>query len=316
MRFRTLGHSGLHVSIAGLGCNNFGMRLDQTGTTAVVQEALDQGITFFDTANVYGGTKSEEFLGKALGKRRSEVLIATKCGMPMGDGLSSRGASRSHIMRSVEGSLRRLGTDYIDLYQMHAPDSRTPIEETLSALDDLVRSGKVRYIGCSNYRSWQIADAAWTAREHHSTPFVSAQNEWNLLTRGVEREINPACEHFGLGMLPFFPLSSGFLTGKYSRGADLPEDTRLAGWQGQTGGRLERLLSDANWDRVEGLTQFAEERGHTLLELALCWLASQPVTASVIAGATKPVQIRSNVSATLAWELTAEELKEVDAIAR
>jgi aryl-alcohol dehydrogenase-like predicted oxidoreductase len=304
MKTRRLGTSGLKVSEVGLGCNNFGMRIDQDATQAVVDAAIEAGITLFDTADVYGGTQSEVFLGKALGKRRQDIVLATKFGMRVGDDERRRGGSRRWIMRSVEDSLKRLGTDYIDLYQFHAPDLDTPIDETLRALDDLVSQGKVRYIGNSNFTGWQIADADWTASG--GTRFVSAQNLYSLLERKVEHEVLPACEHFGLGFLPFFPLASGLLSGKYRRGEPPAEGTRLAAW----GARGAQALSDRNFDKVEKLTEWADERGHTILELAFAWLLGHPVVSSVIAGATSPEQIRAN-AATAAWELTPEEVKAV-----
>jgi aryl-alcohol dehydrogenase-like predicted oxidoreductase len=307
MKMRRLGSSGLKVSEVGLGCNNFGMRIDQNATQSVVDAALDAGITFFDTADIYGGTKSEEFLGKALGKRRGEIVLATKFGMRIGDDESRRGGSRRWIMRAVEDSLSRLGTDWIDLYQLHAPDADTPLDETLRALDDLVTQGKVRYIGNSNFTGWQIADADWTAAG--ATRFVSAQNQFSLLERKVEFEVLPACEHFGLGFLPFFPLGSGLLSGKYRRGEKPPEGTRLAAW----GARGAAALSDRNFDKVEKLATWAEERGHTILELAFAWLLGHEVVSSVIAGATSPEQVATN-AATAGWSLTPEEVKEVGAL--
>jgi aryl-alcohol dehydrogenase-like predicted oxidoreductase len=304
VKVRRLGNSGLKVSVVGLGCNNFGMRIDAEQTQKVVDAAIDAGITLFDTADIYGGTKSEEFLGKALGKRRHEVVLATKFGMPIGGDPKKRGGSRKWIMQAVEDSLRRLATDYIDLYQHHQPDPDTPVDETLRALDDLVTQGKVRYIGCSNYTGWQIADADWTASGQ--SRFTSAQNLFSLLERDVEREVIPACEHFGLGFLPFFPLASGLLSGKYRRGAAPPEGSRLAAW----GARGEQAMSDANFDRVEALTAWAEARGHTILELAFAWLLGHPVVSSVIAGATSPEQVQANV-ATASWQLTADEVDEV-----
>lgn len=304
MKVRRLGNSGLKVSVVGLGCNNFGMRIDQARTQAVVDAAIDAGITLFDTADIYGGTKSEEFLGKALGKRRHEIILATKFGMPIGQDPKKRGGSRRWIMTAVEDSLRRLGTDHIDLYQHHQPDPDTPIDETLRALDDLVTQGKVRYLGNSNYSGWQIADADWTAAGQ--TRFVSAQNLYSLLERDVEREVLPACEHFGLGFLPFFPLASGLLSGKYKRGTPPPGDSRLAAW----GARGEAALSDANFDRIEALEAWAGERGHTILELAFAWLLGHPEVSSVIAGATTPEQVKTN-AATAGWALTPEEVAEV-----
>ncbi|MFZ5720428.1 MAG: aldo/keto reductase [Pseudomonadota bacterium] len=307
MKVRRLGNSGLKVSVVGIGCNNFGMRIDQAQTEAVVNAAIDAGITLFDTADIYGGTKSEEFLGKALSKRRHEIVLATKFGMQVGQDPKKRGGSRKWIMQAVEDSLRRLGTDYIDLYQHHQPDPDTPVDETLRALDDLVTQGKVRYIGNSNYTGWQIADADWTAAGQ--TRFVSAQNEFSLLKRDVEREVLPACEHFGLGFLPYFPLGSGLLSGKYSRGAPPPEGTRLAVW----GARGQAAMSEANFDKVEALEAWARARGHTILELAFAWLLGHPVVSSVIAGATSPEQVRAN-AATADWRLSPEEVAEVGAL--
>jgi aryl-alcohol dehydrogenase-like predicted oxidoreductase len=307
MKMRRLGTSGLKVSEVGLGCNNFGMRIDQKATQGVVDAALDAGINFFDTADIYGGTKSEEFLGKALGKRRGDIVLATKFGMRIGDDERRRGGSRRWIMQAVEDSLSRLGTDWIDLYQFHSPDPDTPIDETLRALDDLVTHGKVRYIGNSNFTGWQIADADWTAAG--ATRFVSAQNQFSLIERRVEFEVLPACEHFGLGFLPFFPLASGLLSGKYQRGEKPPEGTRLAAW----GARGAAALSDRNFDKVEKLTAWAEARGHTMLELAFAWLLGHEVVSSVIAGATSPEQVQAN-AATAGWALTPEEVKEVSAL--
>jgi aryl-alcohol dehydrogenase-like predicted oxidoreductase len=304
MKMRRLGTSGLKVSEVGLGCNNFGMRVDAKATQDVVDAALEAGITFFDTADIYGGTKSEEFLGKALGKRRQDITLATKFGMRIGDDPRRMGGSRRWIMRAVEDSLQRLGTDWIDLYQFHAPDPDTPIDETLRALDDLVTQGKVRYIGNSNFTGWQIADADWTAAG--GARFVSAQNLFSLLERKVEFEVLPACEHFGLGFLPFFPLASGLLSGKYKRGEKPPEGTRLAAW----GARGAAAMSDKNFDKVEKLEGWAEERGHTILELAFAWLLGHEAVSSVIAGATSPEQVKTN-AATSGWRLTPEEVKEV-----
>ena len=313
MRYRRLGDSGLVVSVVGLGCNNFGRKLDLDGTRAVVHAALDVGINFFDTADIYGtphGT-SEEYLGAALRGRRDDVVIATKFGMDMegmnGPDFGARGARR-YIMRAVEASLRRLGTDYIDLYQMHEPDPGTPIEETLSALDDLVRSGKVRYIGNSNFSGWQIADADWTARSGGLTRFISAQNHYNLLHREVENEVVPACQRFGLGLLPYFPLANGLLTGKYRRGEAPPPGSRLAG-----GGRYAERLANARWDVIEAIEKYAQGRGLTMLQVAIGGLAAQPTVASVIAGATTPEQVRANAAAG-SWQPSADDLAELRAI--
>lgn len=310
MEYRRLGSSGLKVSETGLGCNNFGMRIDQAGTDAVVAAALDNGINFFDTADVYGGLQSEVMLGNALKGKRHEIVLATKFASPVGAGPDERGGSRRYVMRAVEASLKRLNTDYIDLYQMHRPDPDTPIEETLGALDDLITQGKVRYIGNSNFSGWQIADADWIARNEHMNRFVSAQNNYSLLERKVEFEVNPACERFGLGMLPFFPLASGLLSGKYVRGEAPPEGTRLAAW----GPRGAAALNDKNFDRLEALTGWAEARGKTLLDLAFAWLLGRPVVSSVIAGATRPEQVAANAAAA-SWKLTPEEVDEVAKLA-
>ncbi|HEY3797294.1 MAG TPA: aldo/keto reductase [Caulobacteraceae bacterium] len=311
MEFRRLGDSGLKVSEVGLGCNNFGMRIDQAGTDAVVSAAIENGITLFDTADVYGGQgKSEEMLGNSLQGKRHQVVLATKFASPMGPGPEMRGGSRKYVMDAVEASLKRLKTDYIDLYQMHRPDPDTPIEETLGALDDLVTQGKVRYIGNSNFTGWQIADADWMAKSGHKNRFVSAQNNYSLLERNVEREVNPACTRFGLGMLPFFPLASGLLTGKYKRGEAAPEGTRLA----SMGARAASALNDKNFDKLEKLSSWAEERGHDMLDLAFAWLLGHPVVSSVIAGATKPEQVASN-AATAGWKLTPAEVEEVTKLA-
>ncbi|MDR3510451.1 MAG: aldo/keto reductase [Caulobacteraceae bacterium] len=310
MDYRRLGQSGLKVSEIGLGCNNFGMRIDQEATTEVVAAALDAGINFFDTADIYGGLKSEVMLGQALGARRHEVVLATKFANPTGAAPDQRGGSRRYVIQAVEASLARLGTDYIDLYQMHLPDADTPIEETLRALDDLITAGKVRYIGNSNFAGWQIADADWVARSQGLNRFVSAQNNYSLLERKVEFEVIPACERFGLGLLPYFPLASGLLTGKYHRGEAAPEGTRLAAW----GARGAQALSDRTFDRVEKLADFAQANGHSLLELAFAWLLGHPAVSSVIAGATRPDQAVANAAAG-AWKLTAEQVAEVSALA-
>jgi aryl-alcohol dehydrogenase-like predicted oxidoreductase len=309
MEHKPLGRSGLRVSVVGLGCNNFGMRCDQARTQEVVSKALDLGVTLFDTADVYGGRGvSEEFLGKALGSRRGDIVLATKFGMPMGESPLQRGGSARWVMQAAENSLRRLGTDWIDLYQIHFPDANTPIEETLRALDDLVRQGKVRYVGCSNFSGWQLVEAHFTARAANLAQFVSAQNQYSLLERRVERELVPACAAHGLGVLPYFPLASGLLTGKYQRGRKPPEGTRLSV------GRFAAALSDSNFDKVEKLEQFAAEAGHSLLELAFGWLATQPTVSSVIAGATSPEQVEQNVRAA-SWKLSAAELARVNELA-
>jgi aryl-alcohol dehydrogenase-like predicted oxidoreductase len=312
MEYRRLGNSGLQVSIAGLGCNNFGMRIDAEQTRAVVGRALDEGITLFDTADIYGGRgKSEEMLGKALGSRRHEVIVASKFGMAMGDGPYQKGGSRRYIMAAVEASLKRLGTDYIDLYQIHAPDPLTPQEETLSALDAIVRAGKVRYIGSSNFAGWQVAEAAWISHAQELAPYISAQNQYNLLDRRIERELIPACRHFGVGILPYFPLASGFLTGKYRRGQEPPKDTRL----GVMGSRMGQILSDANFDVLEKLEQHARGAGHSMVDLATSWLVAQPEVSSVISGATKPEQVSENIKA-CGWTMTPDDLAAIDKITK
>ena len=307
MEMRHLGNSGLEVSVIGLGCNNFGRRLDEKQTATVVSAAVDAGITLFDTADLYGenGT-SETYLGKALKGHRDQVVIATKFGGPMGQLPMQKGGSRQHIFQAVEDSLRRLNTDYIDLYQMHFPDLNTPLEETMRALDDLVREGKVRYLGHSNFSGWMIAHAHHIAVRDALTPFISAQNHYHLLNREVEPDVQPACTKFGLGILPYFPLASGLLTGKYRKGQVHPEGTRLS-----SGPMAERILTDINIDKAESLFEWAEARGHTLLELAFSWLAQQPAVSSVIAGATNADQISANVNAAN-WVLTSEELEEIE----
>lgn len=305
MEYRYLGRSGLQVSVVGLGCNNFGMRIDADQAEAVVNKALDLGINLFDTADAYGRGLSEEFLGRALKGRRHQAVIATKCGAPMGEGPFTAGGSRRYIYDCVHNSLRRLGTDFIDLFQMHYPDRNTPIEETLRALDDLVRSGEIRYLGNSNYTAAQVVEAAWVAKSEHLTPFISAQNQYNLLDRSIEGELVGVCAKYGLGILPFFPLASGFLTGKYRPGQPPPEGTRLAGPMGG------RYLTEANYATLQKLEAIAEAAGHTMLELAMSWLAHQPQVGSVIAGATRPEQVEQNVAA-VNWKLTPEVLAAID----
>ena len=310
MRYRQLGDSGLTVSVVGLGCNNFRMRCSDDDARAVVDSAIDEGVTLFDTADIYGGGGgSEELLGEVLGDRREQVVLATKFGMQMpGDTGEARG-SRRYVRRALEASLRRLRTDHVDLYQLHESDPRTPIDETLAALDELVREGKVRYVGSSNFSGWQIADADWTARVANRERFVSAQNHYSLLERDVEAEVIPACERFGVGMLPYFPLANGALTGKYRRGERPPEGTRL----GNNEQRARDVLTDETYDRVEALEKLAAGRGVTLLHVAIGGLAAQPAVASVIAGATKPEQVRANAAAG-SWEPTADDLAAIDAI--
>ncbi len=302
MQKRTIG--SLEVSAVGLGCNNFGTRIDEAATAEVVGAALDAGVDFFDTADTYGKGLSEEYLGRALAGRRGEVVIATKFGSAMDE--QRRGARPEYVLRAAEDSLRRLGTDYIDLYQIHRPDPEVPIADTLGALDELVRAGKVREIGCSNFSAGRLREAAAAARG--GARFVSVQNEYNLLHRDPEAETLPECERQGLAFLPYFPLASGLLTGKYRRGQAPPQGTRITegGWRAD-------VLTDDNLARVEGLIAFAESRGHTLLELAFSWLLARPLVASVIAGATSPAQVRGNAAAA-GWEPTGAELAATDAI--
>jgi len=314
-KLRRVGRSGLAVSAVGLGCNNLGREHTSTVTLDASKElidaALDAGITLFDVADIYGKPpgRSEEFLGAALGKRRGDVVLATKFGMDAaganGPDFGARG-SRRYIRAAVEASLRRLNTDWIDLYQFHQPDDETPIEETLAALDDLVVAGKVRYIGHSNFAGWQAADAAWVARSSSLTPFISAQNEYSLLNRDIERDLLPAAEHFGLGVLPFFPLANGLLTGKYSR-SDAPAGSRLRE-------QKPHLLDSAPWDRLEKLQTFADERGVSMLQVAFGWLLANQQVPSVIAGATSTKQLLANVEAGTAFVPTAEDLEQIDAI--
>lgn len=308
MQYTSLGSSGLVVSALGIGCNAFGRRIDQDQTTAVVDAAFDAGVTFFDTADVYGIGESETMLGRALGARRDEVIIATKFGMDMGEtypGARENRASRGYIVRAVEGSLRRLGTDHIDLYQLHTPDRLTPIDETLDALSDLVRSGKVRYIGCSNLSAWEVADAVHVASAAGSASFISAQNEYSLYNRSAEVELVPALEHFGMSLLPYFPLAYGLLTGKYAQADEPPAGSRLA--------KETARFESARWDIIEGFRAFADESGRSMLDLALGGLRAQPAVDTVIAGATRPDQVAANARA-VEWEPTDDELTRIDAI--
>ncbi|GAA1434104.1 aldo/keto reductase [Microlunatus lacustris] len=309
MTYRQLGHSGLTVSTVGIGCNNFGARMADEDVAPVVHAAIDAGITLFDTADVYGNRGgSETLLGQALQGRRDQVVLATKFGSDMG---GSNGpdwgvrGSRRYIRLAVENSLRRLGTDWIDLYQMHTPDPRTPVEETLAALSELVAEGKVRYVGSSNFAGWQVVDADWTAHTGNLEGFVSAQNEYSWLSRGIEAELVPALQHTGQSLLPYFPLASGLLTGKYRRGADAPAGTRLAG--------LPDRLAAADFDLIEAIGRFADERGVTMLQVAVGGLAAMPTVGSVIAGATSVEQVRGNVEAGL-WVPSEDDLDELRSI--
>ncbi len=310
MEIRNLGRSGLRVSAIGLGCNNFGGRIDLDASRRVVHAALDAGITLFDTADVYGERGgSETVLGELLGDRRKDIVLASKFGMPMNDAETLKGASRRYIVAAVEASLKRLRTDWIDLYQQHFPDPLTPVEETLRALEDLTRAGKIRYYGCSNFPAWQVVEAAWTARGNNMAGFVSCQDEVSLVVRRHETDLMPAMRAYGLGLLPYFPLASGLLTGKYQRNTPMPEGARLT----KTARLADKYLTEKNWAVAEKLQDFAASRGHTILELAFSWLLSRAPVSSVIAGATKPEQIAANVAAG-GWTLTAEEIEEVDGI--
>ena len=291
----------LEVSLAGLGCNNFGWRIDADGTAAVVTAAIESGINFFDTADIYGGGQSEEFLGRALKGRRDKVLIATKFGMKMADG--KEGGKPAYLRQAAEYSLRRLGTDHIDLYQIHKPDPSTPIEDTLGALDELVKAGKVREIGCSNFSAEQLREAA----QVKGTRFVSVQNNYSLLHREPEAEVLPECQRQGMAFLPFFPLANGLLTGKYRKGQPFPKSSRAEDGFGP------KVFTDENLALVEQLISFAESRGHTLLELSMAWLAAKNVIASIIAGAKTPEQVKANASA-VAWRLTEADVTAVDGI--
>jgi aryl-alcohol dehydrogenase-like predicted oxidoreductase len=310
MRYQSLGESGLLVSVVGLGCNNFGRRLDADGTRAVVDAAIEAGVTLFDTADMYGEAGgSERLLGEVIGSRRDQIVLATKFGhqsvdMGYGPAAGAKGG-RAYIRRAVTESLRRLRTDYIDLYQLHTPDPSTPMEETIAALHELVTEGKVRYLGHSNLSGWQIADGAHIAAASGQTPFISAQNHWSLLERHAEDEVVPAARHFGLGVLPYFPLANGLLTGKIRRGQPVPTNSRLAGRDG--------YITEAKLDKVEALISWAQEHGVTILDIAIGALAAQPGCSSVIAGATSGEQVKANAAAG-EWVPSAAELAEIDAI--
>ena len=307
MRYRQLGNSGLQVSAIGLGANNFGGRLDAGRTETVVHAAVDAGVNLIDTSNSYGGGLSEEFIGLALDGRRSRAVIATKVSSRIAEGPNNSGNSRKHIMDQVDVSLRKLRTDYIDLYQIHWWDPNTPIEETLRALEDLIRDGKIRYAGCSNFAAWQVCESHWTAKTLGIDSFSSVQPRYSMMYRQPEAEMVPFCEKYGVGILPYYPLENGFLTGKYRRDQAPPEGTRLS--ENDRG-----VLTERNFDILEKLEAFSAQRGHTVLELAFAWLlASSPMVSSVIAGATRPEQIQANAAAA-DWELTAEELAEVNSI--
>jgi aryl-alcohol dehydrogenase-like predicted oxidoreductase len=309
MEYRRLGNSGVKISEISLGGNVFGKWADEQTSIAVINHALDMGINYIDTADMYGQGRSEELVGKAVKGKRSQVIIATKFGWVVGDGPNEGGASRYYIMKTVDASLRRLQTDYIDLYQIHLPDSTTPIEETLRTLDDLVRAGKVQYIGCSNFAAWQLCEALWTSKVNNLQSFVTVQPRYNLLERQIETELVPCCQAYNIGVIPWGPLVGGFLTGKYRKGQEAPVDTRLS----KPYPLYDNIFTEANWNKLAKLETFATEHGHTVGELAIAWLLAKPWVSTVIAGTRKIEQVSANVAAT-GWKLTAEEVTEVDAI--
>lgn len=311
MEQRNIGKSGLRASLLGIGCNNFGPRLDVEATKKVVYRALDLGVTFFDTADVYGFGQSESQLGEVLGDRRKDVVIASKCGMAMDKDGKLSGASRRYIMNAVDDSLKRLRTDYIDFFQLHVPDPKTPIEETMRAFDDLVTQGKVRYIGCSNLPAWQVVEANMTAAARGQATFLACQEEYSLLVRDIEKDLLPAMKKQGMSLLPYRPIASGFLTGKYKRGAPLPEGSRLA--IGNQKRFADRYLTDKNFDRLEKLEGFGKQSGRSMLDIAFGWVASKPFVPSVMAGASTPEQVEANAKA-VTCNLTAEEVMQIEAI--
>ena len=306
MEYRRLGRSGLEVSAVGLGTNNFGTRADVFDSVRVVERALDLGVNMIDTSNSYGQGLSEEYLGRALKGQRHLAVIATKVSSRVEEGPNRAGNSRQHILSEVENSLRRLGTDYIDLYQIHWIDPSTPIEETLRTLDDLIHQGKVRYAGCSNFMAWQVCEAVWTSRSLGIDTFASVLPRYNLVQREIEAELLPFCEEYGLGVLPYYPLASGFLTGKYRRDTPPAAGTRLAA--GDRG-----LLTADNFDVLEKVQAFAAERGRTVLDLAFAWLLSRPIVSSVISGAMKPEQLESNVKAG-EWRLSSDDAADLNGL--
>ena len=310
MQYRKLGNSGLDISTVGIGTNNFGRRMDLNATQKVIHKAIDLGINFFDTSNTYGNQLSEEYIGKTITKDiRRNIIIATKFGMDMGGIPNNIGASRKHILEQVDDSLKRLNSDYIDLYQIHVPDPHTPILETLTPLNDLVRSGKVRYIGCSNFAGWQIAQAMETSRKESLEAFVSNQPEYSMLNRSIETEILPACENYKLGILPLFPLANGFLTGKYKRNQPPPSGTRLS----ESAESANAYFTSKNFDIIEKLEQLANDANHTVTELAISWLLSNNNVSSVISGATKTSQLEINAKAA-DWDLETDVLDEIEII--
>ncbi len=309
MEYRRLGNSGLKISEISLGGNVFGKWADEQTSIDVINQAFDMGINYIDTADMYGQGRSEELVGQAVKSKRYQVIIATKFGYPMGDGPNDSGASRYYIMKAIDASLRRLQTDYIDLYQVHLPDPTTPIEETLRALDDLVKAGKVRYIGCSNFAAWQLCEALWISKVNNLQSFVTVQPRYNLLERQIEAELVPCCQAYNIGVIPWGPLVGGFLTGKYRKGQEAPAGMRLS----EPYPLYDNIFTEANWNKLAKLETFATEHGHTVGELAIAWLLAKPWVSTVIAGARKIEQISANVTAA-AWKLTAEEVTEMDTI--
>ena len=311
MEQRNIGSSGLRVSLLGIGCNNFGPRLDLEATKKVVFKALDLGVTFFDTADVYGFGQSESLLGQIFGDKRKDVIIASKCGMAMDKDGKLSGASRRYILNAVDDSLKRLRTDYIDFFQMHVPDPKTPFEETMRAFDDLIAQGKIRYIGCSNLPAWQVVEANMTASARGQATFLACQEEYSLLVRDIEKDLLPAMKRFGMGLLPYRPIASGFLTGKYKRGVPLPEGSRLA--IGNQKRFADRYLTDANFDRLEKLEAFGKQSGRSMLDIAFGWVASKPFVPSVMAGASTSEQVEANAKA-VTCNLTPAEVTEIEKI--
>lgn len=307
MEYRRLGKSGLKVSAIGLGTNAFGARVDEPTSVKAIEQALELGVNFIDTAESYTQGRSEEIVGKAIKGKRSQAIIATKFGHTRTVGRKERGGSRSYIIKALEGSLRRLNTDYVDLYYLHTPDTETPIEETIHALDDLIRAGKVRYIGCSNFAAWQLCEAEWTSRLHNLEPFITIQSKYNMLDRSIEEEIIPCCQSYGVSVIPWGPLASGFLTGKYARGPEIP--ARFS----PSSGIYRDVFTESNFEKLAKLETFAGERNHTVGELAVAWLLSHPWLGSVITGATSAEQVSSNVAAG-DWKLTAEDMAQVEKI--
>lgn len=304
MEFRRIGNSGLRVSVVGLGGNNFGGRADATASVNIISQALDMGITFIDTAESYNDGRSEELVGKAVKGKRNNVVIATKFGASRAVGPDNQPASRRYVMGAIDASLKRLGTDYIDLYYLHYNDVNTPIEETLRALNDIVRAGKARYIACSNFAGWQLADAAWTAKQDNLMPFIAVQMKYNMLERSVEKEIVPCCVEHDVSVIPWGPLASGFLTGKYQRGKTAPAGTRFAGAPMAI---YSDVMTEGNFDKLEKIQAFAKERGHTVGELAIAWLLAHPWLGSVIAGAMNAAELKDNINAAN-WKLTVDDV--------